>query len=306
MKKYPIDAIYLAASSRDAKLTRICIASIRYFYPDVPLKVLPGDILQAGLAKEIKKYWNVDVVPLQKADYGWGFVKMEPLFGPKGESFLVMDVDTIFTGEVLKYREQSNALFVVDNEDHTDEDYKKLYYDWDALQQIDPEIRTARLAFSGGQWFGTAGYVERNEFNEWMDWSFPRERKYPHLFMGGEQGIVSAVIVKKEGKGELTVDRAPIMRWPGDESYISDLDLESIKNKTAPPHVIHWAGMKNLYVSKMVGADRLLFFEDYYYSRIPGKNLKRRIDNLIHIYIHVKYKFLLKLKMRVSKLLGRK
>jgi hypothetical protein len=102
-RQHGIDCIYLAACSRDARLTRICLASVRYFYPDVPIRILAGDILQPGLAEEVKKYWNVDVHDLPTGDYGWGLVKLEPLFGTPGEKFLVMDVDTVMTGRFLDH-----------------------------------------------------------------------------------------------------------------------------------------------------------------------------------------------------------
>src|SRR5436190_24325005 len=95
-RRHPVDCIYIAACARDARLTRICVASIRYFYPDVPITLLAGDILQRGLAKQLKRYWNVDLADLPLGDYGWGLVKLEPLFGPSGQRFMVCDVDTIF------------------------------------------------------------------------------------------------------------------------------------------------------------------------------------------------------------------
>ena len=128
-----VDRIYLAACARDARLTRICLASIRYFYPDAPIQILAGDVLQPGLAEELKKHWNVEVADLPPGDYGWGLVKLEPLFGPPGQRFLVMDVDTAFTGKVLDERAKSDAPFFVDDEVLSDADFKRLYYDWDKL-----------------------------------------------------------------------------------------------------------------------------------------------------------------------------
>jgi hypothetical protein len=96
-----VDRIYLAACGRDARLTRICLASVRYFYPDAPIEVLAGDILQLGLARELKKHWGVEVTALPRGDYGPGFIKLEPLFGPPGQRFMVLDVDTVFVGRVL-------------------------------------------------------------------------------------------------------------------------------------------------------------------------------------------------------------
>src|SRR5262245_4907156 len=128
-----IDCIYIAACAWDARLTRICVASIRYFYPEIPIRLLAGDTLQRGLAEELHRYWNVDLVDLSKGYYGWGLVKLEPLFCTPGEKFLVLDVDTVFTGRVLDIAAQSDAPFVVDNEQLSDEEVKRLYYDWDRL-----------------------------------------------------------------------------------------------------------------------------------------------------------------------------
>ena len=39
-------------------------------------------------------------------------------------------------------------------------DFKRLYYDWEELREIDPKVQSARSAFNVGQWFGTAGVSE--------------------------------------------------------------------------------------------------------------------------------------------------
>lgn len=306
MNVYPIDTIYLAASSRDARLTRICVASIRYFYPDVPIKILPGDILQSGLAQELKAYWNVEISNILPADYGWGYVKIEPLFGSKGEKFLVMDVDTVFTGYVLELRAESNALFLVDNEPHTDAEFKKLYYDWDELKKIDSEVQSGRLAFSGGQWFGTAGYFTREDFDPWITWTFPRKQKFPNLFFGGEQGVVSLVVNKKEALENLTVDRTTIMLWPGNLELLKEVPLELIASRSAPPLVIHWAGMKKIRMKKMVGSDILMFFEKYYYSSIPYGRIRRIADNFHHFVLNLAYRVVLKIKIKASNFLHKR
>ncbi len=300
--KNSINVIYLAASSRDARLTRICVASIRYFYPNIPIKILPGDKLQFGLAKELKKYWNVEVLNIYSADYGWGYVKMEPLFGPTGEKFLVMDVDTIFTGNVLSLWESCSAMFLVDNEKHTFEDYNRLYFNGDELKKIDPNVQTSNLSFSGGQWFGTAGVIKREDFDTWLEWSFPRRQKHSKFFFGGEQGIVSCVLTKKEFLKEISIDRTTIMRWPANAGALADLSLQKVINKEAGPLVIHWAGMKHIFLNKMVGSELLIYFENYYYINIRYKKIKLFIDNFIHVIIHFRYNIFLRLKLMLNKL----
>lgn len=300
--KGSVDVIYLAACSRDARLTRICVASIRYFYPDVPITMLAGDILQPGLAEELKKYWNVGLADLPVGDYGWGLVKLEPLFGPAGQRFMVCDVDTIFTGRVLDVRAKSDAPFFVDNEQLSDADFKRLYYDWDALVEIDPDVQLARKSFNVGQWFGTGGLVDRDEFNQWVEWTLPRRLRYPDLFMGGDQGVMNYVLLKKEKFEGLQIDRHTIMRWPGHS--MDGLDVESVSKSTAPPLVIHWAGMKCTFLRDMVGADLLQFFEDYYYQRLPAGRVRKFLALWYHVWLQRKHVIAVRIKLTRRKLFG--
>lgn len=278
-----VDCVYIAACARDARLTRICVASIRYFYPEVPIRLLAGDVLQRGLASELRRYWGVELVDLPEGDYGWGLVKLEPLFGPPGESFLVVDVDTTFTGPVLDVRADSDAPFIVDNERLSDADFKRLYYDWDKLREIDPKVQSARSAFNVGQWFGTAGLVKREEFDPWIEWAMPRRLRYPDLFMGGDQGVMNCVILRKEAFEGLGIERRTIMLWPGHS--MEGLNAESISKRTAPPRIIHWAGMKKTSLRQMVGSDILLYFEKLYYTRVPAGTLRRYFAICRHFWI---------------------
>jgi hypothetical protein len=236
------------------------------------------------LANELHRYWGVELVDLPKGDYGWGLVNLEPLFGPPGQSFLVVDVDTAFTGPVLDMRAQSDAPFFVDNEQLSDVDFKRLYYDWDKLREIDPKVQSARTAFNVGQWFGTAGLVKREEFDPWIEWALPRRLRYPEYFMGGDQGVMNYVILQKEALEGLCIERRTIMRWPG--YSMEDLNAESISKRTAPPRIVHWAGMKKTTLRHMVGSDILLFFERFYYTRVPAGRLRRWFAICQHFLIH--------------------
>jgi hypothetical protein len=279
--------IYIAACARDARLARICVASIRYFYPEVPIRLLAGDILQRGLAEELQRFWGVELVDLPKGDYGWGLVKLEPLFGPEGQKFLVMDVDTVLTGRLLDIRAESDAPFFVDDEQLSDADFKRLYYDWDRLREIDAKAQLARNAFNAGQWFGTAGLVKREEFDPWVEWTLPRRLHYPEHFMGGDQGVMNYVILQKEAFERLRIERRTIMRWPGNS--IDGLDVESVSKGTAPPLVIHWAGMKKTLLRNMVGADLLVFFERFYYQQLPAGRLRRVLAICYHVWLQGKH-----------------
>jgi hypothetical protein len=293
-----VDRIYLAACARDARLTRICLASIRYFYPDAPIQILAGDRLQRGLARELKRYWGVEVADLPAGDYGWGLVKLEPLFGPPGQRFLVMDVDTVFTGKVLDLRAESDAPFFVDDELLSDADFKRLYYDWDRLAPLDPHVQPARRAFNVGQWFGRAGLAPREAFDRWVEWTLPRRLRHPELFMGGDQGVLNYVLLQQEAAGQLRIDRRTFMRWPG--NGMSDLSAERVAAGEAPPLVVHWAGMKATLLRDMVGGDLLQFFEHHYYRHMPVGELRRRLALGRHVWIQWSFAVGRRLRLRLG------
>jgi len=293
-----VDCVYIAACSRDARLTRICVASIRYFYPEISIRLLAGDVLQCGLADELQKYWDVELVNLPIGDYGWGLVKLEPLFGPPGQKFLVLDVDTIFTGRVLDLWNESSAPFLVDDEHLPDEESKRYYYEWDKLRDFDPDVQPARIAFNVGQWFGTAGVVTRDEFDPLVEWTLPRQLRYQQYFMGGDQGVINYVLLKKEALEGLPIERRTIMRWPG--KSLDGLSVDEILGRKAAPLVIHWAGLKKTFLRSMIGGDILSAFESVYYQRLRAGQFQRILAIFRHVWIQWSFAVSRRVKLRMQ------
>jgi len=222
------------------------------------------------------RYWNTEVADLPGGDYGSGFVKLEPLFGAPGERFLMLDADTIIAGAVLDLWKDGDGPFVVDEEEQPDVDIKRLYYDWDGLKDLESKTKKPLFVYNSGQWFGTAGVLSREDFSPWVDWTMPRRLKHRKLFMQGDQGVLNYVFNQKVHAGKLRVDRRPIMYWPA--RPMEGVSLESVSNRTAPPVVIHWAGLKQRTLRAMQHPELLDFFERYYYGRLPFGTV-RRIGN---------------------------
>ncbi len=270
-----LDCIYVTASSKDGRFTRICVASVRHFYPEARVKLLAGGPLEEGLVKELARYWDVGIADVPRGDWGWGFVKLEPLFGRPGERFLVLDSDTAFGGPVLETWDASDAVFLVDDEQQAEPDLIRLYYDWRAVAEVDPAAQPPTFVFNSGQWFGTAGVLTREDFALMMDWSgMPPRLRQPDQFMPGEQGVLNYVLNQKAALEGLAVDRRKIMRWPG--HGMDGFTARTVAARTAPPLIIHWAGMKKPWLRAMAGADVLRFLERLHYSRMPGGRGKRR------------------------------
>jgi len=228
----------------------------------------------------LRRFWNVGLADVPRGNYGWGFVKLEPLFEPPGERFLVLDSDTILTGPVLDLTTDCEAPFLVDDEEPAEQRAKEIYYDWEQLKTIDPIARVPEFLFNSGQWFGTAGVLTRNDFSPWLEWTMPRKVSPPGYFMNGEQGILNYIFNRKVALGTLQVQRRPIMRWPGHS--LGGLNAHSVANRTAVPSVVHWAGMKRTRQRDMVGADLLAFFEKQYYKRIPAGEPRRLVAGVQH------------------------
>jgi len=269
-----VHAIYVAASARDGRFTRICVASIRHFYPDVPIRLLIGGKLEPGLAAELERNWNVLPAAIPAGEWGWGFVKLEPLFGPPGERFLVLDSDTVFTGPVLDAWATCEADFLVDDEQQSEADTQRLYYDWQRVAAIDPDALPPQFVFNSGQWFGTSGVLRREDFAAFVDWSgMPPRLRHFGIFMPGDQGILNYVLNQKAQLGGLKVARCKIMHWPG--HGMNGLTAKAVSKGTVPPLIVHWAGFKGGHLGAFPGEALLRFFEGKYYGRSSGGNLRR-------------------------------
>jgi len=285
-----LDVIYVTASARDARLTRICVASIRHFYPDAPIRLLVGGALERGLEEELARYWNVQRAPIPVGDWGWGFVKLEPLFGPAGERFLVVDSDTVFTGRVLETWACSQADFLVDDEQQTVADTHRLYYDWQTVATIDPAARPPRFLFNSGQWFGTSGVLRREDFDPFIDWSrMPPKHRQADIFMPGDQGVLNYVMNQKMQLYGISVAQQKIMQWPG--FGLDGICVEKVRTGQSPPLIIHWAGYKGGRLSNFPGSDLLRYFESRYYELLPFgaalRSLRRVKYPLQYLYFKV-------------------
>ena len=262
------DVIYIAGAAHDARYTRICVASVRRVYPTLPVKLLAGGPLEAGLASELARFWDVGLAELPAQDYGWGFVKLEPLFGPAGERFLMLDSDTVITGPVLAAWDEADGPFLVDDERQTEADARRLYYDWERLLSGAPQTRAPAFLFNSGQWFGTAGVLSRDDFEPVLAWGEPPRLRYPECFMGGDQGALNWVLNQRAAEGAFDVGRKTIMRWP--KHSMAGLSAAQVAAGEAPALVVHWAGLKKPRLSAMPGADLLAWFEQLYYQRFPN------------------------------------
>jgi hypothetical protein len=284
--------VFIATTPRDLRHCRICLASVRHFYPDAQVSLLAGAPLPSSFLREVERYYKVCLLDIAPSDYGWGFVKLEPLFGPPGAPFLMLDADTVMTGPMLdKLQAQLSVadppMFLVDDEEQPESEMRRLYYDWVGVHTIDPEARSPTFVFNSGQWVGTPGVLSREDFEPWVDGGFPQKQRYPDFFRNGEQGILNYLLNQGQVANRFRVERLPLMRWPG--HGMEGFSLEDIRTGLAPGRIIHWAGMKRWRFAEMEGADILNHFEKLYYAQIPGgwwRRHGRAFISILREWIH--------------------
>ncbi len=293
-----IEVIYIPCYKLDYRLTRICVASIRHWYPSIPIVLLKDLILGDFDSSELEKYFNVQIFPQNIRAYGWGFSKLEAILQIEKKRFLMLDSDIVLVGPILEELEKYEEDWIVVEENYTEKDILKYYFDPNKLRQLDPDFVFPGFTFNSGQIVGTSGTLKRADFSKFLEWKEPRVQLFREAFtFGGEQPLLNYMLMKKTQNGEISLKRLDFMK-EGLNPTTAQVSIERLKNKEGYPFVIHWHDKKtNSMDPKMEEIPRndiLLFYEDKYYS---GANigsllkfLRRHYERLLAIIFMKKMK----------------
>ena len=58
-----IEGVVISCYRFDLHLTRLCVASLRFWYPEIPIWLLKDSRYGDFSTREIESYWNVQVYP---------------------------------------------------------------------------------------------------------------------------------------------------------------------------------------------------------------------------------------------------
>jgi hypothetical protein len=274
--------IVVCCNKKDFFLARICIASIRYYYPSIAIELIkdPGNGDFSSL--EVEKYFNVKVVDLKITKMGWSGAKFHYLYqSEKGRKILILDADIVFIAPFLE-----RMLPVIESNDYVvsieaatipDKEWaENTYFDIQAVQKAYPDYKYPGFFFNAGQIFLTTGSVEEEQLNRFFD-----RRKYPfwqncELFPMVDQSVYNYLLPSLNDKKMLKLGKEQFMVWAASQAT-ANIQLDKVSSKCLQTGLIHWAGcLRTGYIKKMLMSDILHFFEDYYYTKVPfGKGLKR-------------------------------
>ena len=95
--------IVITVNKRDVWFCRICVASIRFYYPQVAIMLIKDELNGLFSTKDIEQYWNVELLKFEVTKFGWSAAKMHLYTDPRflEEKFFVLDADIIMLGKLL-------------------------------------------------------------------------------------------------------------------------------------------------------------------------------------------------------------
>lgn len=296
-----INKIAIACFKKDLFLLRVCIASIRYWYPDVEIFLIKDYIQGTFSTKEIEENFNVQTFPTRRKNFGWPWSKLAVILHDKKDKYLFLDSDVVLLGKVLDKLSEYEDDFIVTGireEDKFNPTFNSHYIDMRKMETFDPSYRFPGFGFNGGQIVMTSGLLQEADFGKVIGFEPEIVNKHPDIFKHGDQGPLNYAFAKAHQQGTIKLRYEDFWIWPGVPAAQA-IDLNSIKNKSGIPYVLHWAGIKPIDFRKYKRYDILKFYEDRYYETIPNGWLKRRIRLLQHLSI-------IRLKLLKYKLLGMK
>ncbi|HEX5002997.1 MAG TPA: hypothetical protein VFW78_10925 [Bacteroidia bacterium] len=300
-----IDIIYIPCYRRDFRLARICIASIRHWYPDIPITIIKDEMMHSFDTTELERVFNVSVYPQNARLYGWGFSKFEAMFEPAGKRFLFLDADIVMAGPVLELLEKYDDDYIVHEEPYSLEDVYKYYFNLEELKKFDPAFHFPEFTFNTGQFVGTAGKLKRSDFDPLVEWSEPRIVKRTDVFtFGGEQPVLNYVVMKKMGEGMLSVKRLNFMR-EGLNPDTAAISIDRLDRKEGYPFILHWHDKKpDVFDPRMRQIPRndiLLHFEKIYFEKASIGVFRRKLRiQWEHLYDTVLMKSLLLIRGQIG------
>lgn len=297
-----VNKVYISTYKYDFQFAKICIASVRYWYPNIPIVLIKDEGAGRFDTVDIEKKWNLSLFDTKGKKFGWGYSKLEPLFLPVKESFLVLDADTVMVGPILDRVRDMDAQFIVDEEVQPAKRFNEIYYNLERIKEIDKNFVYPGFSFNSGQWFGTSCIIQQSDFERTLDWTNPPKPKYPEIVFNGDQAHLNFLLHAKLQAKEITLARMKMMIWPS-ENCADFIRLDKIsEGKGEYPFVIHWAGMKFKNMNELSRPDIIRFFKEVYYSKSPGFHLPK--DNFSAWYLYYEKKVRLfgkNLKRSISK-----
>lgn len=283
--------IVIVCNKRDFFLTRICVSSIRYFYPNIDIYIIKDFLNGRFDSTELEKVMNVQVLDLGIKKYGWAAAKMHLLLTNvfANEKVLLLDSDIVFAGRFLEMlnEQMKDVDFAVSADFHdnpSDGWVPENYYDINFIHSFDPDFRFPGYFFNSGQMVISTGKFSQKELGNFFDINeFPYYKMLDKLPLV-DQSLLNYMMPKKEQNGEIKILKSSFM-VPSHYKEAQETELKKVQDGNYYKYLIHWAGALRIpLLWKMNQADILAFFEAYYYHRVRLGRLKMSVRKIFPFF----------------------
>jgi hypothetical protein len=279
-----IAKVVIACFRKDLALLRTCVASVRYWHPEVEILLLKDELQGTFSTREIERTFNVGVFRTSRREHGWGWSKIEVLFAPQRERILILDSDTVLLGPVLdelsRHAEDFLVTGVVGDRDHylINRDYVDVAW----AERFDPEYRFPGYGFNTGQLVVTSGILTAADFAPVADFSSRAVRTLHEGLRYADQGGMNYVFTKAAAARRLSIRYLDFWIWPG-EKRAREVTVQRLAERQGMPYVMHWAGIKPTDPREFLCRDVLEFYEAEYYARVRLGRAKQMLRRTIRI-----------------------
>jgi hypothetical protein len=279
--------IVVCCNKRDYFLTRICVASIRYYYSNIAIELVKDLRWGSFSSDELETHFNVKPLTLSVDQIGWGAAKIFYLFkSPSKKKVLFLDSDIVFIGSFLErmlaYFEENE--FVVSAEIISNPRVnwiKDIYFDINDVALAFPNYIFPGYVFNTGQIFLTTGVIEKRAFSDFFDFYNYPYWKIPELFPMVDQSLLNYLLPTLASQGSIKLAVADFMIW-SKSSKAQQILLSDVIGRHLDSGLIHWAGdLRTPSLKNMSRSDILQFFELFYYSRIRLGRTKMILRKLL-------------------------
>lgn len=109
----PITRVYVMSHPADLWMARISVASIRHWYPEIPITLWWNSKPDPYSTARLEQHYGVSVEHSGEGQAWNSLIKLDLLTRIESERYLYLDADTVMLGPLLDRLAQHDADFVV-------------------------------------------------------------------------------------------------------------------------------------------------------------------------------------------------
>lgn len=275
-----IDRILVACCKKDYYLTRICIASIRYWNKSIPIDLLKD--LSAGNfnTTELEQTFTVGLAQLPFKKMG-AYSKLYPFISSKKERVFIVDSDIVFLGDIIPHLQQfsEDILIQTYSPKELEEEMSKWFFKFEKSNHLFEKYKYPGFLFNSGQMVINTGIFPSPEVMKLVIWDENTTVKDVATFKCQDQGVINFIFADLVKRKSITHAHVDLFEWGWtyDQNRFS---IEHVKKGKGTPLLLHWYGEKKGLLSSIPQNELLYFFEQVYFAQFKLGRLKLHFERL--------------------------